>query len=581
MEFNQQCTLKGHPPEPSRDSRRSQRSRRSGPGHIIPDASVQGAMDRERGRSGLQEDIGYRYDMNNRRFDNTALAIYSCKEKILSSVNAHQVTIIEGFTGCGKTTQVPQFLLDDAVEKNKFCRIVVTQPRRIAALSVANRVCWERGWELGSLVGYQVGMDRKFSEDSRLVYMTTGVLLQMMINKKSLEEWSHIIIDEVHERDLDTDLLMLVIKRIMIERQDTYTKVILMSATLNAKKFMDYFPNWRLNGNTLGTVIVQIPHLTTYPVTEHYINNIHGIEMPKIYKVDFYEEPKIAPDIYEMAVNVIASFDTFEKHERRYNASKPDKNGVDSFEVNERGAVLVFLPGLLEIETLYKLLNEYTASKAKDMNAADPMKWSLLPLHSTITNEDQQKVFQPVPKAHRKIILATNIAESSITVTDIKYVIDFCLTKSLSCDPTTNYTCLRLEWASKNQCIQRKGRCGRVSAGHVFRMVPEVFYNNLVQEAFPEMMKSSLESVVLHAKMLNMGSPKALLALAIDPPKLSGIRRAVANLKEVGAITIDCQGENGRRFNEFDGDLTYLGQVMARLPIDLRFGRLIMMGHVF
>ncbi|CAG7733486.1 unnamed protein product, partial [Allacma fusca] len=129
--------------------------------------------------------------------------------------------------------------------------------------------------------------------------------------------------NEVHGRDLDTDLLMLVIKRIMIERQDTYTKVILMSATLNAKKFMDYFPNWRLNGNTLGTVMVQIPHLTTYPVTEHYINNIHGIEMPKIYKVDFYEQPKLAPDIYEMNVNV-ASFDSFEKHERRYNTSKPD-----------------------------------------------------------------------------------------------------------------------------------------------------------------------------------------------------------------------------------------------------------------
>ncbi|CAG7727759.1 unnamed protein product, partial [Allacma fusca] len=131
----------------------------------------------------------------------------------------------------------------------------------------------------------------------------------------------------------------------------------------------------------------------------------------------------------------------------------------------------------------------------RDMNPADPIKWSLLPLHFTITNEEQQKGFQQVPKAHRKINLSTNIAESSITVTEIKYgqILFNFGQQILYCDPTTNYTCLCLEWTSKNQCIQRKGCCGRVLAGHVFRKVPEVFYNNLVQEALSEMMKSSLE----------------------------------------------------------------------------------------
>jgi len=164
---------------------------------------------------------------------------------------------------------------------------------------------------------------------------------------------------------------------------------------------------------------------------------------------------------------------------------------------------------------------------------SDKYKWSILPLHSSITSEEQQKVFLPAKPGYRKIILATNIAESSITVPDVKYVIDFCLTKSLSCDPATNYTCLRLEWASKYQCVQRRGRCGRVSEGFCFRLVTKKFYDQMPQEAVPEMGKASLEAVVLQVKILNMGSPEEILALAIDPPKLSCIGRAVANLKEV------------------------------------------------
>lgn len=238
---------------------------------------------------------------------------------------------IQGFTGCGKTTQVcsrplqgntvefeaaatiklepfliigvevkiftclmslfvtfqvPQFILDDAVKNEAGCRIAVTQPRRIAAISVAQRVAAERGWELGSLVGYQVGMDRRTSDDTRLTYMTTGVLLQLLIAKKSLGEWTHIIIDEVHERDLETDLLLLVMKKIMVDSYNFKTKVILMSATLDATKFALYFPKWQVPNLEPDPANMLVDCPSNFPIVEYFLEDIaHFVvstELPKV-----------------------------------------------------------------------------------------------------------------------------------------------------------------------------------------------------------------------------------------------------------------------------------------------------------
>ncbi|ODN04338.1 putative ATP-dependent RNA helicase TDRD9 [Orchesella cincta] len=510
-------------------------------------------------------DVYLKYDFDKRMFDTSQLVINRMREKIITHLSENQIMIIEGFTGCGKTTQVPQFILDDAVAHNEGCRIVVTQPRRIAAISVANRVGAERNWRVGGLVGYQVGMDKRVSDDTRLTYMTTGVLLQLLIARKSLNEWTHIIIDEVHERDLDTDLLLLVINKLMVDTRNDATKIILMSATLNRDKFASYFPLWDSQKDACACVSVDLPN--QYPVTEYYLDDVASLAGYQNINMEGLEEPKVHPECYEIAEKIIEGLDMAEVKDL------PGPGGSG----NARGAVLVFLPGLLEIETFYKVLTEISSLRSA---SDDPMKqtqWQVLPLHSSITNEEQQRVFIPAKKGYRKIILATNIAESSITVPDIKYVIDFCLTKSLSCDRTTNYTCLRLEWASKNQCIQRRGRCGRVAAGLVYRMVTRKFYETLEQECQPEMLKSSLESVVLQVKLLDMGTPENVLSWAVDPPSSSLISRAVANLKEIGALTINAGG----KYDVYDGDLTFVGRVLSRLPIDIRLGRLILLGHVF
>lgn len=169
---------------------------------------------------------------------------------------------------------------------NKSCRIAVTQPRRIAAISVANRVANERDWRLGGIVGYQVGMDKRISEDTRLTYMTTGILLQLLIARKSLGEWTHIIIDEVHERDLETDLLLLVIKKIMVDTANDSTRIILMSATLNPDKFNNYFPLWSSGGFTAEAVNIKVDLPNQYQVDELYLEEAASVAVrPKILQI--------------------------------------------------------------------------------------------------------------------------------------------------------------------------------------------------------------------------------------------------------------------------------------------------------
>lgn len=273
------------------------------------------------------------------------------------------------------------------------------------------------------------------------------------------------------------------------------------------------------------------------------------------------DNPCIAPEAFRIAHRLLKIFDKIEVCEQGVDQAK------ERFAPN-RGAVLVFLPGYEEISVFRDILREDCI----------PLRWTLLPLHSTVTQQEQQSVFLPPAKGHRKIILATNIAESSITVPDIKYVIDFCLTKCLVCDPDTKYSCLKLEWASKANCKQRQGRAGRVTEGRLYRMVPEDFYREVLPEyGIPEMQRCPLELTVLKVKKLDMDEPKAMLALCLDPPDLGDIERAILVLKEVSALTTTVNGI----FYPYDGDLTFVGKVMAQLPLDVCVSKMILLGFVF
>ncbi|XP_050715032.1 ATP-dependent RNA helicase TDRD9-like [Eriocheir sinensis] len=524
-----------------------------------------GTLDEDELASGGSEDDGTRrtdvylhYDFTTKHLEPT-LPIFNARKEILDKISSYQVVIIEGETGCGKSTQVPQFILDEAVDKHQHCNIVVTQPRKIAASSLARRVCRERGWQLGKLVGYQVGLDTCRDTDTRLLYVTTETLVQKLIHQRRLDAYTHIILDEVHERDQQTDFALLIVKKLM-HRVSPNVKIILMSATINASKFAEYF-SIPVMGKLSPAPIVSAGDESVHDVVIYYLDSLLKVcqkkprVLPHLPTID-PDDPGVSEEMFNLTVEMIKFFDEIEREDRR-TSTEP---------VKKRGAVLVFLPGLVEIE---KLMNMLARESAK-------FQWQLYPLHSSITKEEQQSVFIIPPIGFRKIIISTNIAESSITVPDIKYVIDFCLTKVLTCDEVTNYTSLKLAWTSKASCKQRAGRCGRVSSGRVYRLVPPAFYETLPEYATPEMCRTPLSQVILKSKVLDMGEPHSILALALDPPDMMDICRTVLTLKQLGALSVTADGCR----SHLNGDMTYLGKVIVHLPIDPHLAKLIVMGHI-
>ncbi|XP_029453911.1 ATP-dependent RNA helicase TDRD9 isoform X2 [Rhinatrema bivittatum] len=484
------------------------------------------------------------------------LPITKCKEELISLIETNSVVIVRGATGSGKSTQLPQFILDYFTLSSSYCNIVVTQPRKIGASSIARWICEERHWKLGGTVGYQVGLDKFATKDTRLIYMTTGVLLQKIVGAKSLSEFTHIFIDEVHERTEDLDFLLLVVRK-LLRTNSRFVKVILMSATINCEEFANYFAVPILN-KVIPAYVFEVEG-KPYSVEEYYLDDLKHINHIKV-PAQYFEEPVISKEMYEVAVSLIQLFDDLEKEK--------ESEKQNRCSVAQPNSVLVFLPGLAEINFMHELLTNMVLKRLH-----------VYPLHSSITLEEQNNVFVTPVTGYRKIILSTNIAESSVTVLDVKYVIDFCLTRTLVSDEDTNYQSLRLSWASKTNCNQRKGRAGRVSKGYCYRLVSKAFWRNFIPEnVIPEMLRCPLGSIILKVKLLDMGEPRALLATALSPPNCSDIERTILLLKEVGALAVS---RNGRGDNPYDGELTFLGRVLAQLPVDLQLGKLIVLGHVF
>ncbi len=401
-------------------------------------------------------------------------------------------------------------------------------------------------------------MDREHvSADTRLMYCTTGVLKKMMVAKKSLAEWTHVVLDEVHEREEDMDFVILLCKK-LIRENSRGVKLILMSATIDARKFGEYLATYVGSTNELVPAReIEIAGSTTYDVTTFY--SCHT-SMELLYpggccSIDFFQDGvKLFADNVKVCQKIINGLEEVERNRR---------GGV-------KGSVLVFLPGEHEIRLVKSALEKETKFKTGG--------WDVLVLHSRIPIEDIDRVFDHPRPGVRKVVLATNMAESSLTIPDVEYVIDFCLTKILVADLETNYVSLQLAWADRSSCDQRRGRAGRVQDGRVYRLVTKGFYDSPIfkDHNLPEMLRAPLDKVFLDTKLLDFGPPKELLALALDPPNLTNIRKTALMLKEVGAILTTVDGEPSRD----DGDITVLGEILAALPIDIRLGKLIVYGHL-
>uniref|UniRef100_A0A182NP96 Probable ATP-dependent RNA helicase spindle-E n=1 Tax=Anopheles dirus TaxID=7168 RepID=A0A182NP96_9DIPT len=501
----------------------------------------------------LMEPLFTRYNFT---VNPSGLSIHASKESIVQAIRNNPVVVLQGMTGCGKTTQVPQYLLEDAFHRKEWCNIVVTQPRRIAATSIARRVAEERSCELGSLVGYKVGLKDSLSADTRLTYVTTGVLLNMIITAKTLSRFTHIILDEVHEREVDMDFLLIIIRRLLATCRNT--KIVLMSATIESSEFAHYF---KIPGpNNLLAPQLAVSNFTQHEVVVFYLDDLDKL------KIDFsikYEQPEVHDKMYIVAAKLAVVCDHYFESE-------------EHLSLDYKPSIIMFLPGINEIEHMADVLRNLLGDKKRDSKMQT--KFTILKLHSLLPAEEQALVFRKPPPGHRKVILSTNIAESSVTIPDVKFVIDFCLHRIQVADTANNFTTLRTRWASRNNCIQRAGRVGRVMNGRVYRLVSRNFFDNgMTQSVEPEMVRCPLGSVVLKTKRLDMGAPHTVLGLALSPPNLSDISNTVLQLKELGALLRTTNGAYDLR----DGDLTYLGQLMGQLPLDLHLAKLVILGHVF
>ncbi|XP_070500166.1 probable ATP-dependent RNA helicase spindle-E [Chironomus tepperi] len=467
------------------------------------------------------------------------LPIMKYQKEIAEAVGNNPITIIYGGeTGCGKSTKIPQFILDD--EKGN-CKIICTEPRKIAAITLAQRVSNERKCDLGRTVGYQVGLSKKSDTENhqtKLLFCTTGVLLEKILYGKGIDQFSHIILDEIHERDTEIDLLMMIIRDYILTGADT--KLILMSATLNIKEFEDYF-TLVVKNHHIKPAIVNIQSERKFNIEIGYLDDIEGFDISN--KIINFSIPSITTEMYHLAAQII------EQHIQKSTKS-----------------ILVFLPGIYEIESAHSILRNYESIQDK---------YLLIIMHSSLTTDNQKEAF--MRSALPKVILSTNIAESSVTIPNVECVIDFCLTKNIVKE-NSSMSSLKMEYTSKNSLIQRAGRTGRTCDGVCYRLIHKRYFNMLLKENIPEMQRGPLENVILRVKQLEYEAPVPLLNKCMSPPNKVNVIKSVLKLKELGGLKIVDDDEN---FTSIDGDLIYIGKVMSNLPIDCQLTKLILFGYMF
>ncbi|CAK0787622.1 hypothetical protein CVIRNUC_010844 [Coccomyxa viridis] len=522
------------------------------------------------------------------------LPVGQIRQALLEALTQHDVAVVGGDTGCGKTTQVPQMLLDAAIEAGcgGMCSIVCTQPRRIAAISVAERVASERGdpapGQPGSAVGYHVRLDAASTRATKLLFCTTGILLRRLASDAQLSAVSHVIVDEVHERTLQGDFLMALLKDILARRRAAGRplKVVLMSATLDSDMFARYY----------GGCPVLTAGGRTFPVEQHFLEDAYELtgyrldadspcamrdrgqrdrrrQLEKavsqgnkaVVKAGWGDEGADAG-----ALNPHFDAEAYQEYSQatRRNLARLDENRIDLDLLEElvgfidasyeEGAILVFLPGLGEITALYERL---TASRNHREG-----RLQVLPLHSSVSPQEQRRVFERPLEGTRKVVLATNIAETSLTIEDVVYVVDSGKLKERRYDASRGMSLLVEDWVSRASALQRKGRAGRVRPGQCFGLYTRQRCEQRMRKyQAPEMARVPLEELVLQIHLLGLGPAAGFLAGVIEPPPDKSITGAVSQLQGIGALTPD-------------EAFTPLGRNLAQLPVDAKVGKLLVLG---
>ncbi|XP_017977487.1 PREDICTED: DExH-box ATP-dependent RNA helicase DExH1 isoform X2 [Theobroma cacao] len=500
------------------------------------------------------------------------LPAFKVKAEFLKAVTENQVLVISGGTGCGKTTQLSQFILEEEISclRGADCNIICTQPRRISAISVASRISLERGESLGETVGYQIRLESKRSAQTRLLFCTAGVLLRQLVQDPDLNGVSHLLVDEIHERGMNEDFLLIILRDLLPRRPDL--RLVLMSATINADLFSKYFGN---------APTIHIPWLT-FPVAELFLedvlqqtryniksefDNFQGNSQRRRKELDLKQD------------NLTALFEDVDIDSHYKNYSVSTRHSLEAWSGSQidlglveaaieyicrhegDGAILVFLTGWDDIS---KLLDKIKVNSF----LGDLSKFLVLPLHGSMPTINQREIFDRPPPNKRKIVLATNIAESSITIDDVVYVIDCGKAKETSYDALNKLACLLPSWISKASAHQRRGRAGRVQPGVCYRLYPKLIHDAMLDYQLPEILRTPLQELCLHIKSLQLGTVGSFLAKALQPPDPLSVQNAIELLKTIGALD-DAE------------ELTPLGRHLCTLPLDPNIGKMLLMGAIF
>ena len=469
--------------------------------HISFKALAQANIDPEKQR--LQAALD-EVEMKARTIDEVrkSLPIYKYKSELIQAIKDHPVIVVQADTGSGKSTQLTSYCMEAGFGENDM-RIACTQPRRVAAMSVAQRVADENHSRLGKTVGYSVRFESKQDETTVIEYMTDGILCRMLLESPLLDRYSVVVLDEAHERSIGTDMLIVLTRQISRARPDF--RLIISSASLNAQRFSEYFDD---------APVFAVPG-RTFPITKHFTSS---------------------PEANYLNAAVTTVFQ------------------IHIGMAGEQGDILVFLAGQDEIDAAA----QYCEDTMKKLgNKASPL--IIAPIYGALPAESQQLIFSPTPKGSRKVVLATNIAETSLTIDGVRFVVDSGVEKQMSFDPRIGMSSLTIVPCSRASAEQRAGRAGRTGPGKCFRLYTAWSYANELPEAhLPEVQRADFDSVALTLK--SMGINDLLHFEFMDPPPINTIAKSLENLYSYG-------------FLNSAGSITKLGRRASELPLDPRLSK--------
>ncbi|KAK8790938.1 hypothetical protein WA158_005569 [Blastocystis sp. Blastoise] len=457
------------------------------------------------------------------------LPIYEYREEILNTIRKNQITIISGDTGCGKSTQIPQYLYEDG-----YKHIVCTQPRRISTMSLCDRVRDETQFDSVHTVSYQIRFDSTENNNTRILYCTEGILIRKLLNSPIDALFDVLIVDEVHERHVTCDFLLGILSLLL--PKFPRLKLVLMSATLDISVYKELFPTYKYIKIPGRMFPVDIQYCPLTDITIQRKTNDNELKM------------------YTLPIDPIPYLRILQRIDELYDE-------------DNRGDLLVFVSGYRDIQILKDKLEEY---------AEISKRWYILRLHSTLSREEQNKVFKLAPAGIRKCILSTNIAETSVTLPDIRFVVDSGKMKQLCLSFSSSTYTLYEYYISQSAANQRAGRAGRTGPGICFRMYSEEEYNNMNIYTEPEILRVPLEDLALQLLLLShnnvISRDHRLLQTfqMMNTPSSEHIQRAYDILLNIGAIK-----------NYSSMSLTSLGYTLALLPLSPTIGYICIYGSLF